>query len=428
MRPLLAILDRPTKLLLLRDIRSVVAPTDLGRFDSMVMPVELEAFEALKSRAVGPSALRPTRQDTPPKRHLITPVPDSRGGFYLLPVNSSEDEDGEIREKLGVLKVSLGASAPHHKGIPPLQDVPVDAFSLRRGACAPPPQPPPVAPRPPRPNWLLTEPLSREDTQQNQSQTPAQSCSRSRSRSRSRSHSRGQGKSPGRRRSPSPAPIATAATANGRYHRPRKARPLLPRLLDGQVAKVGARQGPLENGRIAEEAVGNVSTGALRTITLSKMKQSLGISISGGIESKVQPMVKIEKIFPGGAAFLCGDLQAGFELVAVDGESLEQVTHQRAVDTIRRAYRNKAREPMELVVRVPGPGLLPLASDLRVVKDQSLAPDCPSALGPVDDARILTQLPPPEARQLQQSLSSALKVPQSIPKLSPILKDPHDPS
>lgn len=38
---------------------------------------------------------------------------------------------------------------------------------------------------------------------------------------------------------------------------------------------------------------------------------SPGISISGGIESKVQPMVKIEKIFPGGAAFLCGALQVG---------------------------------------------------------------------------------------------------------------------
>nr|XP_033698281.1 PDZ domain-containing protein 7 [Tursiops truncatus] len=74
-RPLLAILDRPAKLLLLRDIRGVVAPTDLGRFDSMVMPVELEAFEALKSQAVWPPALRPARQDTPPKRHLITPVP-----------------------------------------------------------------------------------------------------------------------------------------------------------------------------------------------------------------------------------------------------------------------------------------------------------------------------------------------------------------
>lgn len=108
-----------------------MAPTDLGRFDSMVMPVELEAFEALKSQAgqqpggrteapepqvglgagagvgvgaprgegqrclgffscvpqgalfltcsplqpVRPPALRPTRQDTLPKRHLITPVP-----------------------------------------------------------------------------------------------------------------------------------------------------------------------------------------------------------------------------------------------------------------------------------------------------------------------------------------------------------------
>jgi hypothetical protein len=28
-----------------------VAPADLGRFDSMVMPVEMEAFEALKNRA-----------------------------------------------------------------------------------------------------------------------------------------------------------------------------------------------------------------------------------------------------------------------------------------------------------------------------------------------------------------------------------------
>ncbi|XP_060027449.1 PDZ domain-containing protein 7 isoform X2 [Erinaceus europaeus] len=370
-RPLLAILDRPTKLLLLRDIRSVVAPTDLGRFDSMVMPVELEAFEALKSRAVRPPALRPTRHDTPPRRHLITPVPDSRGGFYLLPVNgfSEEEGDGELRERLEDLQVSPGASAPCHpqKGIPRLQDVPVDAFTSRLHTCTPPPQPPPVAPRPPRPNWLLTEAPSPGETLQSRSQGPAQSRSRSRScsrscscsRSRSHSHSRGRGKSPGHRRSPSPGPIHAPSTANGRYHKPRKARPPLPRPLDGQAAQAGGRPGPCENGigRTTEGEAAAAPSGELRTVTLSKMKQSLGISISGGIESKVQPMVKIEKIFPGGAAFLSGALQAGFELVAVDGESLEQVTHQRAVDTIRRAYRNKAREPMELVVRVPGAAL-----------------------------------------------------------------------
>ncbi|XP_058909071.1 PDZ domain-containing protein 7 isoform X1 [Kogia breviceps] len=370
-RPLLAILDRPAKLLLLRDIRGVVAPTDLGRFDSMVMPVELEAFEALKSQAVWPPALRPARQDTPPKRHLITPVPDSRGGFYLLPVNgfSEEEDDEELREHLGGLQVSLGASASRHphKGIPPLQDVPVDAFISRRSTCTPPPQPPPVAPRPPRPNWLLTEPLTLEGPRQSRSQGPGQS----------RSRSRGRGKSPGRRRSPSPAPIPTPSTAIGRYHKPRKARPPLPRPTDGQVAKAGGSQGPAENGTggTAEEAAMKVPSGELRTVTLSKMKQSLGISISGGIESKVQPMVKIEKIFPGGAAFLSGALQAGFELVAVDGESLEQVTHQRAVDTIRRAYRNKAREPMELVVRVPRPDPLPLPSDSSAFTEQRLPGD-----------------------------------------------------
>lgn len=84
-----------------------MAPTDLGRFDSMVMPLELEAFDALKSRsgrsqpprdldwgqvrvrggcssrgdwglsltAVHSPALRPAHHDVPPKRHLITPVP-----------------------------------------------------------------------------------------------------------------------------------------------------------------------------------------------------------------------------------------------------------------------------------------------------------------------------------------------------------------
>ena len=49
--------------------------------------------------------------------------------------------------------------------------------------------------------------------------------------------------------------------------------------------------------------------------------------------------------------YLC--LQAGFELVSVDGESLQGVTHQHAVDVIRRAFSNKAKNPMVFVVKVP---------------------------------------------------------------------------
>lgn len=39
--------------------------------------------------------------------------------------------------------------------------------------------------------------------------------------------------------------------------------------------------------------------------------------------------------------------------MSVDGESLQGVTHQHAVDVIRRAFSNKARDPMVFVVKVP---------------------------------------------------------------------------
>lgn len=45
--------------------------------------------------------------------------------------------------------------------------------------------------------------------------------------------------------------------------------------------------------------------------------------------------------------------QAGFELVSVDGVSLHGVTHQHAVDIIRKAFSNKAKDPMVFVVKVP---------------------------------------------------------------------------
>ncbi|TDG97788.1 hypothetical protein EPR50_G00211560 [Perca flavescens] len=71
------------------------------------------------------------------------------------------------------------------------------------------------------------------------------------------------------------------------------------------------------------------------------------------MESRVQPVVKIEKIFPGGAASTCEVLKAGFELVSVDRVSLQGVTHQHAVDIIRKAFSNKAKDPMVFVVKVP---------------------------------------------------------------------------
>ncbi|XP_064370222.1 PDZ domain-containing protein 7 isoform X2 [Dromaius novaehollandiae] len=317
-RPLLAILDRPEKVLLLRDVRSVVAPTDLGRFDSMVMPLELEAYDALKSRSVRSPALRPAHHDIPPKRHLITPVPDYRGGFLLKPAGAQEPEEaGGLQGSPSRPRASPSPRRSHPRVYTPLPDVPVDAYTCSSGPL------PAAGPGPP--NWLLTEPLGE-----------------------------------GRSRSPRPAwrqqPLAPHSRSEDPHHsvpvKPRRGRLPLAHLFGGPGGEVGAK--PATNGpEAAGEEEEEEEEQRLLTVTLSKLKHSLGISISGGIESRAQPMVKIEKIFPGGAAFLSGVLKAGHELVAVDGESLENVTHQRAVDIIRQAYRNKAKEPMELVVRVP---------------------------------------------------------------------------
>ncbi|XP_065528192.1 PDZ domain-containing protein 7 isoform X2 [Lathamus discolor] len=316
-RPLLAILDRPEKVLLLRDVRSVVAPTDLGRFDSMVMPLELEAFDALKSRSVRSPALRPAHHDVPPRRHLITPVPDYRGGFLLKPAGAPDLEGaGGLQASPGRPRASASPRRLHPCTYTPLPDVPVDAYASTSRPPAP------ASPQPP--NWLLAEAPPGEGHR----------------------HSRSSWHKEPSRMVPDGGPEVLGKA--------RRARPPLAPLFGGAGGEAGAgaaTNGPGDAGREEEEEEEEYR---LLTVTLSKLKHSLGISISGGIESRAQPVVKIEKIFPGGAAFLSGILKAGQELVSVDGQSLQNVTHQRAVDIIRQAYRNKAKEPMELVVRVPG--------------------------------------------------------------------------
>uniref|UniRef100_A0A674I871 PDZ domain-containing protein n=1 Tax=Terrapene triunguis TaxID=2587831 RepID=A0A674I871_9SAUR len=135
------------------------------------------------------------------------------------------------------------------------------------------------------------------------------------------------------------------------------------------------------------------------------------ISISGGIESKVQPMVRIEKIFPGGAAFLSGVLQAGAELVSVDGASLQKVTHQRAVDLIRQAYRTNRQAPMELVVKVPKRGCRVAA---QLPQEGSRGWDCPCSSRP--GGRLGGQRPRPPCATVQLAPRRPGQLPATAPQ------------
>nr|XP_006012434.2 PREDICTED: PDZ domain-containing protein 7 [Latimeria chalumnae] len=368
-RPLLAILDRPEKLLLLRDVRSILSPTDLGRFDSMVMSIELEAYAVLKNRAVMSPALRSPQKGIAPKRHLITPIPDHRGGFCLKLVQGSEGER-RMLEEMGRLQISSlqDNSRSHPESFTPLVDVPVDTYAGHEGSVYRPPQASPT-----RSNWLLTKHI-----QTSASPAPAEQglgAARPGHYEDTSPHSADGGGVP-----PEKGKSVSSRTSHAKSRRgdklkdtlysimnkPRKSRPQLNQIFGGGV--LGSANQDVAQGVRAARARNRPETGEmlqnghteekpeeydLMTVNISKMRQSLGISISGGIESKVQPAVKIEKIFPGGAASVSEALKAGYEVVSVDGESLQSVTHQRAVDIIRQAYSNKSRDPMALVVKAP---------------------------------------------------------------------------
>ncbi|XP_037546878.1 PDZ domain-containing protein 7-like [Nematolebias whitei] len=337
-RHLLVVLDRPEKLLLLREIRMLLPPSDLSVFNNVVSAVEMEAYDILRYRSVRTPPLRSPLSGRAPKRRLITPIPDFRGGFELHSAEEVEKESHllEELEKLSLTGSQGSSRKPKtSRSFPSLLDIPVDGYDPEPRDLRPP------SARTMSPNWLLAHssdphPPLRTDINTVRSVHVDEHSLRStldweKGRTLFRSS-----RAPNRKEQK-----FTLQSAN------RRSRPPLSQVFGTDPDR---QANGFENGLIGADPEEELQ---FRTVSISKTKQSLGISISGGMESKVQPMVKIEKIFPGGAASTCEVLKAGFELVSVDGVSLQGVTHQHAVDVIRKAFSNKAKEPMAFVLKVP---------------------------------------------------------------------------
>lgn len=350
-RHLLVVLDRPEKLLLLREVRMLLPPPDLSAFNNMVTAVEVEAYDLLKYRSIRTPPLRSPTAGRAPKRRLITPIPDYRGGFELH--NTEEVEKAShLLEELEKLSLSAPRERTRHmsKSFTPLLDIPVDGYDAESRGLRSPSSSAMV------PNWLLARnddprPPVRWDIGTIRSvhfDEVSLHATSERGRSPSKiSRTKSKKEKSGDRSKESVFTLQSAA---------RRSRPQLSQVFSsssGQRARseqMNGHQAAPENGLNGSEPEQEYT---LQTVSISKTKQSLGISISGGMESKIQPVVKIEKIFPGGAASTCEVLKAGFELVSVDGVSLQGVTHQNAVDIIRKAFSNKAKDPMVFVVKVP---------------------------------------------------------------------------
>ncbi|XP_041819236.1 PDZ domain-containing protein 7-like [Chelmon rostratus] len=351
MRHLLVVLDRPEKLLLLREVRMLLPPPDLSAFNNLVTPIEVEAYDILKYRSIRTPPLRSPTSGRAPKRRLITPIPDYRGGFELHTAEEVEKES-HLLEELEKLSLSGPRGSRERLHTPssftPLLDIPVDGYDAESRGLRPP------STRAMLPNWLLarsddSRPPLRTDIGTIRSvhfdEVSLHSSSDRGGAPCRNGHSKSKKERSGGRSQDGVFTLQSAA---------RRTRPSLSQVFspDQQVGteQMNGHPAPSENGLKGSDPEREFK---LKTVSISKTKQSLGISISGGMESKVQPVVKIEKIFPGGAASTCEVLKAGFELVSVDGVSLQGVTHQHAVDIIRKAFSNKAKDPMVFVVKVP---------------------------------------------------------------------------
>uniref|UniRef100_A0A8C7Q5V2 Tyrosine-protein phosphatase non-receptor type 20 n=1 Tax=Oncorhynchus mykiss TaxID=8022 RepID=A0A8C7Q5V2_ONCMY len=112
--------------------------------------------------------------------------------------------------------------------------------------------------------------------------------------------------------------------------------------------------------------VSSLSPGDLFVVELSKKDSSLGISVTGGVNTSVKHGgVYVKAIIPKGAAELDGRIQKGDRVVAVNGKSLEGATHKQAVETLRdtgkeviSALRGTGQEVTLLLCR-PDQGVLP---------------------------------------------------------------------
>ncbi|XP_059213928.1 tyrosine-protein phosphatase non-receptor type 13 [Centropristis striata] len=82
--------------------------------------------------------------------------------------------------------------------------------------------------------------------------------------------------------------------------------------------------------------VNSLCPGELFDVELSKKDSSLGISVTGGVNTTVRHGgIYVKAIIPKGAAELDGRIQRGDRVVAVNGKSLEGATHQQAVEALR---------------------------------------------------------------------------------------------
>ncbi|XP_062568351.1 uncharacterized protein LOC134230537 [Saccostrea cucullata] len=247
---LLAMLDTPEKILLLREIRSVIFPVDIYRFELSVSRYEKEAYEKLSTKL---HLYLNHGKERKPKKHLLHTETDEHGHFYVKSVEQFSREQELKRTVVEALSGAKDRDVDRDDDRDVSRDVSrdrnIDLYRQDSGLC------------------------SRTDSIQEDTRSDIISL---------------------------------------------KSSELSPRKI---------------------------------TANVSKNKQNLGLCVSGGIESKAQPDIKVEQVLEGGAAADEPAIQPGMVILSIDGHSMVGVRHSVAVNALRSSFSNKRKVNMTIVLK-----------------------------------------------------------------------------
>uniref|UniRef100_A0A4W3HEM6 Protein tyrosine phosphatase non-receptor type 13 n=1 Tax=Callorhinchus milii TaxID=7868 RepID=A0A4W3HEM6_CALMI len=114
-------------------------------------------------------------------------------------------------------------------------------------------------------------------------------------------------------------------------------------------------------------------------VELSKKENSLGISVTGGVNTSVRHGgIYVKAIIPGGTAEADGRVQKGDRVLSVNGINLEGATHKQAVETLRNTG--------QVVSLLLEKGQLPATSVHAPVTPQCTPPSADNQNGPPDSS------------------------------------------
>ncbi|XP_052100288.1 uncharacterized protein LOC127734453 isoform X2 [Mytilus californianus] len=83
---------------------------------------------------------------------------------------------------------------------------------------------------------------------------------------------------------------------------------------------------------------------------VSKQKDMLGLCVSGGVECKRQPQIKVEEVLEDGAAADEPRIQPGMIVLAIDDTDLREATHTDAILTLKKSFKDKKKSTMTIIL------------------------------------------------------------------------------